>query len=131
MKLNNKTIAVLGTLAAFGFLTASASTLGGVSSAGVGADQTIVAACDNDGIALDYTTTYNANTNSYRTSAVTLSGVAAACQGKTYKVALSDGAAAVSEVTGTVALTAGSQTIALPTPVDSKNVAKAALAITG
>lgn len=131
MKLTNKTIAVVGTLAAFGFLTASASTLGGVNSASIGADQTVVASCDSDGIALAYTNSYDGSTNSYRTSAVTMSGVAAACQGKAYKIALSDGTTSLGEVSGAVALTAGSQTVTLPAPIDSKNVAKAALAITG
>ena len=129
--MKKKLPAVLTAFAAFGLMAASASTLGGVNSASVGADQTIVASCDSDGINMAYSNTYDSAANAYKTTAVTLSGVAAACEGKAFNIALSNGTAPVAEVTGTIRQSSGTQVVSLSAPVDSASIAKAALAITG
>lgn len=126
-----KLLAVAAAVGVFGTLTASAASLGGLSSTSLGADQTIVASCDTDGVALAYTNNYDVATNSYRTSAVTMSGVATACVGKTFKLTLSDPTVSLGETTGTVTLASGSQVITLAAPVDAKAVTRAALVITG
>ena len=46
--MNKKALAALGGLAAFGILTASAASLGGLTSSSLGADQTVIASCDTD-----------------------------------------------------------------------------------
>jgi hypothetical protein len=127
--MNKKALAAFGGLAAFGILTASAASLGGLTSSSLGADQTVVASCDSNGIAMAYTTTYDAPSNSYKTTAVTISNVDASCATKSYKLTMSDGAASLNETSGTVTLTAGSQTITLSAAVDSKLITKAALVI--
>lgn len=129
--MNKKLVAVLGTLGAFGTLTAAAASLGGLTSASLGADQTVVASCDTDGIALAYTNSYDATTNAYKTTAVTMSGVATPCATKSFKLTLSDGTVSLAENTGTVTLTSGSQVVTLTAAVDTKSITKAALVITG
>jgi len=128
---NKKAFAILGAFVAFAALTASAATLGGLTSESLGADQTVVASCDSDGIALAYTNVYNATTNDYQTTAVTLSGVATPCVGQHYQLTLSDGTASLGESTGTVALTSGSQVVTLASPVAAASVTKASLVISG
>lgn len=128
---NKKVLAVLAALAAFAATAASAASLGGLNSTSLGADQTVVAACDSNGIDISYTNTYNATSNAYETTAVTLSGVDASCDTKSYQVALNDGAATLFNGSGTVTLVTGSQTIAVSPAVDAQAVTKAALVITG
>jgi hypothetical protein len=128
---NKKAFAILGAFIAFAALTASAATLGGLTSTALGADQTVVGSCDTDGIALAYTNVYDATTNDYQTTAVTLSGVATPCIGQHYQLTLSDGAASLGEKAGTVALTAGSMVVTLTSPVVAQSVTKASLVITG
>jgi hypothetical protein len=128
---NRKFVAVAVALGAFAVLTAAAATLGGLTSASLGAGQTVVVACDSDGITMAYLNVYDGITNSYKTTAVTLNGVAAACNGEVYKLTLSDGTTSLGENTGIVALVSGSQTVTLLTPIDTKSVVKAALVITG
>jgi hypothetical protein len=128
---NTKFVAVGVAIGAFAVLTAAAASLGGLSSNSLGAGQTVVSPCDSDGIALAYLNVYDGITNSYKTTAVTLNGVAAACAGQTYKLTLSDGTNSLGENTGIVTLLSGSQTVTLATPIDTKSVLKAALVITG
>ena len=129
--MNKKVLAAFGGLAAFGILTASAASLGGLTSSSLGADQTVIAACDSTGINMAYTNAYDATTNAYKTTAVTISNVDPSCATKTYKLTLSDAVSTVNETSGTVTLTAGSQTITLAAAVDSKSITKTALVITG
>ena len=112
-------------IVAIGALTASAAPLGVLTS------QAPTTACDGDGIALAYTTAYDATSNDYQVAAVIMSGVNAACSGRAFHLVLSDGVAVLGEKTGTVALVAGSQTVTLTTPVSARAVTQASLVITG
>jgi hypothetical protein len=127
--MNKKALAALGGLAAFGILTASAASLGGLTSSSLGADQTVIASCDSDGISMAYTNAYDATTNAYKVSGVTISGVAAGCNGKAFKLTLSDGTVSVGESTGSISGT--SQSVAFTPNVDAKSITKEALVITG
>ena len=120
-------------IVAIGALTASAATLGGLNSSSLGADRTVVASCQSDaaGAALAYTNAYDAPSNTYKTTAVTMSGVNTACATKAFKLTLSDGTASLSESTGTVTLVAGAQTVTLATPVSANAITKTSLVITG
>jgi len=82
------TIAVLGGLLTAGLVGASAATLGGLSSGGLGAEDQVVAACDTDGITVGYTNTYSATAQTYQVTAVNFTGVNAACNGKAASVSL-------------------------------------------
>jgi hypothetical protein len=92
-----------------------------VNSASLGAGTSVVASCDTDGIAVTYTNVYSAASGVYNTSAVQLTGVAAACNGLTYRVQLqgTGGAALGAEVTGTVAGTTVTATLAVAQPAAS------------
>ncbi len=131
--MNKKALAAFGGLAAFGILTASAASLGGLTSSSLGADQTVVASCDTvGGIQLTYTNVYAPGTNTYTTTAVTMAGVDATCAAKTYKLSLSNGTTQLgTEATGTVQAGGGTQLITLPSAVDAKSLTNAALVISG
>ena len=129
--MNKKAVAAFAGLAAFGILTASAASLGGLTSSSLGADQTVIASCDTDGITLAYTNVYDAPTNSYKTSAVVATLVNTACATKTYKLTLSNGAASLGEFTNTVTLAGTTLTIPISPTVDSKSITKSALVISG
>jgi hypothetical protein len=127
--MNKKAIAAFGGLAAFGILTASAASLGGLTSSSLGADQTVIASCDTDGVAMAYTNTYDATANAYKVSGVNISGVAAGCNGKSFRLTLSDGSVSLGEATGSISGT--SQSIAVTPNIDAKSITKEALVITG
>lgn len=131
MRNKKKVLALVAAVGVFGTLTASAATLGGLNSVTLGADQTVVAACDTDGIALDYTSAYDDATNSYKTAAVTLAGIADACVGSDFQLTLSNGTTALVELTGEVAPTAGAQVVTLASPVNAKDITAASVVITG
>ncbi len=127
-----KILAGVAAFGAFGALTASASTLGGLRSTSLGASANVVASCDTDGIDIAYSeNAYNAGTNDYRTNAVTLSGVNANCQGKAFRLTLSNPTASLVETTGTVTAATGSQVVTLTSPVRSEDVTRTSLVITG
>jgi hypothetical protein len=114
--------------AAFAAVAASAATLGGLTSTSLGAETTVVAACDTDGVTLDYTTALSGT--DYKVTAISLGGVNAACANKAVKISLSDGTTSLGEVTGTKNAST-SQTFTLATPVSAKSVTAAAVVIAG
>lgn len=129
---SKKALAVVVALGAFGALSASASTLGGLRSTSVGASANVVASCDTDGVDVAYSdNSYNAPTNDYRSNAVTLSGVNSACDGKAFRLTLANGSASLGETTGTITLTSNKQVVTLSSPVRSEDVSRASLVITG
>jgi hypothetical protein len=121
---------VAGITVTGGVVVASASTIGGVGSGGLAAGNTVVAACDSDGVSIAYTNAYDATTQSYRTTAVTVSGIAAPCVGQTLGITLSGAAgAALASASGTVAGT--SLALLLPSSAAADAVQGAAVVITG
>jgi len=82
-------IALLGGLAIAGLAGASASTLGGLRGEDVGSDDAVVAACDETGIDVAYTTGWVAG--SYVVTAVTLTDVAEECDGQDASLTLRNG----------------------------------------
>lgn len=123
-------IAVVAAVAAFGAVTASATTLGGLNSKSLGAESSVVAACDTDGVSVDYTTSYDATAKEYTVSAIALSGLAAACNGQSARVTVAN-AAGASLGNGTATVAGTSSSITLSTPASAKNVANVAVVITG
>jgi hypothetical protein len=81
--------------AATAAVVASAATIGTVDSTDLAAGTSVVAACDSDGVAVTYTTAYDAVLGGYKVSTVTLDGVADACIGQEASITLK-GAANVS-----------------------------------
>ena len=127
-----KLVAGLVALGAFGALTASASSLGGLRSTSVGASANVVASCDTDGVDISYSeNAWHAATNDYRSNVVTLSGVNAACEGQAFRLTLSNASASLAETVGTITLSSGKQAVTLSSPVRSEDVARTSLVITG
>ena len=126
-----KFLAVGAAVVAFGAMAASAATLGGLNSASLGADATVVASCDTDGVSLAYTNAFDPASSTYKTTAVELADVAAACEGKQFQLTLSGAAGSLVEKAGTVTLTSGKQSVPLAPGVDAKSVTGASLVISG
>ena len=72
-------LALPAAVAAMGLATASAASLGGITSSSYGADVGVVSSCDTDGVTVAFTNSYDASLGRYQTTAVTVSGIAAAC----------------------------------------------------
>ena len=83
-------VAILIALACFASVYGMASSLGGVTSANVSADNVAVASCDADGVTSSYTTAWDATDERYEVTAVTVGGVADTCDGQTLSVTLTD-----------------------------------------
>ncbi len=83
---------------------ASAATIGSVTDAGLGAGNAVVASCDTDGVNTAYTTAYSASTPGYNVTAVSVTAINTACNGKAISVtvAKTDGSTPASG-TGAVA----------------------------
>jgi anti-sigma-K factor RskA len=101
--------AILAAVAIFGAVYAMAASLGGITSDAVGADNTIVASCDTDGVTTSYTTSWDAADERYEITAVTVGGVADTCDGQTMKVTLAD-ASGTSLSEGTLSLPSSAAT---------------------
>lgn len=122
-------IALIAGLAVFGGVIASASSLGGVSSRALGSGASVVASCDADGVALAYTTAFDAASGTYRVSAVTVSGIAAACSGQQIEVGLRNTAGTSSVSTTRTAVTGTSQTLTVSPTYDAAAVDSASVLI--
>jgi hypothetical protein len=76
-------------VSAFAAVTASAATLGTILDKDLGAATTVIAACDTNGITLDYTTVYDTSAGAYKVTEALLGGIAnATCEGQSIKVTL-------------------------------------------
>lgn len=109
---------------------AMAASLGGLSSQQLGANTTVVASCDTNGVSLSYTTAYNATAGRYDVTSATVSGIAAACAGQTLSLTLAD-AGFVALGSGSATVSGTSQTVTFSPGIDAEAVARAAVVITG
>jgi hypothetical protein len=110
--MRRKLFAIIASLGVFGAALAMAASLGGISGGSLGADSTVVASCDADGVTTSYTTSYDDTAGEYVVTSVTVGGVANACDGKSISVTLS-------RSNGTAA---GSGTTAIPVDGASTSV---------
>jgi hypothetical protein len=115
-------IALVAGLVVFGGVIASASSLGGVSSRALGSGASVVASCDTDGVAVAYTTAFDAASGTYRVSAVTVSGIAAACSGQQIEVGLRNSAGTSSVSTARTTVSGTSQTLSVSPTYDAAAV---------
>ncbi|MCU1361301.1 MAG: hypothetical protein JWN99_2590 [Ilumatobacteraceae bacterium] len=133
MKLKSKSGAILGALIAAALVSASAATLGGLTSDSLGANDSVVAACDSDGIDIAYTYAYNATSQWYDVTDVNFSGVDPNCDGLDASISLADGTTLLNTTvsTGITVPVGGTFSITLGTAVQAELVDHAALVITG
>jgi hypothetical protein len=125
-----KTLAVVAAIAAFAAVSASAAGLGGLTSSSLGADLSVVASCDTDGVAVAYTTSYSSTPKEYTVSAVVLSGIAPGCATKTATVTLAN-TAGTSLGTATAAVASTSLTVPITPAVSAAAVVNVAVVISG
>lgn len=112
--MHKKLSTVLVALLMFGIAGAAAASLGGITSSSLGADTTVVAACDSDGISVAYTTSYDHASGEFRVDSVDITGMATACTGQTLSLdLLSGGNASLGSASG--AVTGASQSF-VPAP---------------
>ena len=109
---------VLAAVTVFGGVFAMAASLGGITSAKLGADDAVVASCDTDGVTTTYTSAWDATDKRYETSSVAVGGVAATCVGQTMKVTLVDSTGA-SLGEGTASVTAAGTVTVTPSSAPS------------
>ena len=75
----------------FSLIAASAASLNGISTAELGADSTVVASCDADGVDVDYNWNYiNGDPGLFDVVSVDVSGIDSACNGFDLYVELGD-----------------------------------------
>ena len=105
-RLTKMVIAGVAAATVFGGVYGFAASLG-LSTTGLGAGSSVVAACGS-GIQAAYTTAYAAGIPGYAVSQVNLSSIPAACQSKSYKIQLTGaaGAGVGAEMSGTLPATA-------------------------
>lgn len=114
--MRKKMTAIVLAVLAFSMIAASAASLGGITTANLGADTAVIAACDTvGGIAADFTVAYNVGTGEYDTATVEISGADAPCEGLDISVTLLDAVGAyLGDDSGTVVGGAFSAAISVP-----------------
>jgi hypothetical protein len=114
-RINKKRLIVALLLAtlAFAGMVASAASLGGITNGNLGADDTVVASCDTNGVTLAYTYAYNTTgTAGYKVVTVTVGGINDACDGQAIGVTLTGAAnASLESVSSTVPVGAGTTAV--------------------
>lgn len=132
MKRKKVFVAVMGGVLSMGLVGASAATLGTLSSAGLGADDQIVAGCDTDGITVGYTTAYSAVAQTYQVTAVNFTGVNAACNAKAASVSLRNGTTNLGTTNvASITVVASAFTVTLGAAVTASSVNGLSLIISG
>lgn len=115
-----------------GVIAASAATLGGITTTELGAENTVVAACDLDGINIAYQHAYNASSQAFVVSSAVVSAIDPGCANQKLDVELT-GTAGASVATGTQVTvgSSGSETVTFATPPLAGSVLGSAVVITG
>jgi hypothetical protein len=132
MTLSRATRAILWGALASGLIGASAATLGGLSGAGLGADDQIVASCDTNGITTAYTTSYNAAAQTYQVTAVNFTSVNAACNAKAASVSLRNGTTNLGTTNvGSITVSSNAFSITLGSPITASSIDGLSLIISG
>ncbi len=123
-------IAALAAVVVFGGFLAMAASLGGITADTLGADASVVASCDTDGVTTSFTVAYDATDARNEVTAVVVGGVDAACAGQSLTVTLTNGADASLDG-ATVTAVSGSNTVATSTPPDAEAVENVLIVISG
>jgi len=126
--LRKRLLAIVLALLAFSLFAAAAATLGGLSSADLGADATQVMSCDSDGVSVDYTAEFDATDSRFEVTEVIVSGIHDDCAGQTLSVALGDGA---QELDSGSVVVAGNTATVTGLTADAEAVTQIAVVIAG
>jgi hypothetical protein len=123
--------AIVAALLTFGVSYGLAASLN-LTTDSLGAATTTVAACQAGALNATYASTYAAGTPGYTVATVTVTGLAATCYSKPYKVTLSGaGNASLGEATGTTPATGTSFAATFSPAVSGASVTGVSLVISG
>lgn len=103
--------AVVLAVLVFSLIAASAASLGGINQADLGADATLVASCDTDGVVVDYQLSFDFGTGQFDITDVDVSDIDANCNGDDIYVEIGASGASIDSGSGTVA--AGAATVTM------------------
>jgi hypothetical protein len=93
MRSRRTLLALLGGVLAFAVVVGMAASLGGINSDDLGADDSVVASCDTNGVTSSYTTVYNTTTTAgFKVDDVTIGGIDDACDGQSMTITLTGAA---------------------------------------
>lgn len=109
---------------------AMAASLGGITSDNLGADSSVIASCDVDGVTTTFTVAYDATDTRDEVTHVNVGDVHANCVGETLTVTLTNTAGAVLD-TASVTAASGLNAVATSTPPDAELVENVHIVITG
>jgi hypothetical protein len=125
-------LALLMGIAVTGTVGAAAASFNGFDSDSLGSGDSVVASCDTDGIAIEYTTAYDTANAEYEVTAVTFTGVSDDCDTLDWSATLVDGAGDVLEdELGLVSLSSNSFSWTLADAVEADQVEGISLVISG
>ena len=125
-KTRKRAVALLAAIFAVGALSASAATLGGISSRNVQSGDVLVATCDTDGVEINYDTQYESASDVFEVATVTVSGIADTCESNNIEIALVDDLGAeytLSTPADVVPAGPGDVSVAFDTSLDSVDAA--------
>jgi len=126
--MRKKLIAIIFGLLVFSLVSASAASLGGVSTSDLGAEAAVVASCDTDGVTVDYTTTYVPGApGNFEVASVVVTAIDPACDGFDIDIAVGDGSSELGNGSDVVA--SGAATVAISTGVDAAAVTEVGVVI--
>ena len=94
--MRRRLIALILAVVAFGLIAASAASLNGINTADVGADATVVASCDTNGVTVRYRTRYEPRIDEYELRRVIIRGIHDDCIGQQLSFTISNGVDQVS-----------------------------------
>lgn len=128
--MRKKLVAAGAGLGSAGAVFAMAATLGGITTNDLGADTSVVASCDSDGVVVDYTTAFDAANEIQEVTHVVVSGIDAACDTQLIDVGLTNaaGTSSVNAVQGTLDNT-GSITLTITNGFPAEDVDHVAIVI--
>lgn len=124
-------IAALVGVMTFGTVYGLAASLN-LASDSLGAGDTAVAACQAGQLTATYTSTYSSSTPGYTVGTVTVTGLAATCYSKAYRITLSgSGSTSLGEATGTTPSSGTSFAATFSPAVSAASVTGIAVVISG
>ncbi|MCU1353679.1 MAG: hypothetical protein JWM05_2888 [Acidimicrobiales bacterium] len=124
-----RVIVAAAACALLGMSAASASMLQ-LTSRAVGAGEGTVVTCDTDGVTITYTSAFDTTVADYRTTAATVSGIAAGCSGRTLNLTVR-GATGTSLWQTTATVSGTSMNLVASTALQSSAIAGWAVSVTG
>ena len=95
MRSRRTILVILGGVLSFAIVVGMAASLGGLTSSGLGADDSVVASCDTNGVTSSYSSVYNTTTSAgFKVNDVTIGAIDDACDGDSMTITLTGAAGA-------------------------------------